>query len=49
MDVLVIVLLVLAAVAFGAAMFGAAARINLVAAGLLCWVLAVLVPAIAAQ
>lgn len=48
MEVLVIVLLVLAAVSFGAAAAGIAARVNLLALGLLFWVLAVLIPAVAA-
>lgn len=47
MDVIVIILLVIAAVFFAMAAFGVAARINLVAAGLLCWVLSVLLPALA--
>lgn len=42
-----LVFLIIAAVLFGLAAFGvAASRINLVAAGLLCWVLATLVPAL---
>lgn len=42
-----LVFLIIAAVLFGLAAFGvAAARVNLVAAGLLCWVLATLVPAL---
>lgn len=45
MDVLVLVLLIIAAVLFGLAAFGVAgARVNLVAAGLLAWVLAEIVP-----
>lgn len=47
MDPVTLVFLILAAVLFGLAAFGvAAARINLVAAGLLAWVLAQLVPAL---
>lgn len=49
MDVLVLVLLLAAAVCFGLAAFGVAARINLVALGLLCWVLTALIPALAAR
>jgi len=41
-DIIVLLLLILAVVCFGAAAFGAASRFNLVAAGLLCWVLTVL-------
>ena len=48
MEVLVIVLLVLAAISFGAAAAGLAARVNLMALGLLFWVCAVLIPAVAA-
>ena len=48
-DVVVIVLLVLAAVCFGAAAANLPARVNLVALGLLAWLLTVLVPAVAAM
>jgi hypothetical protein len=41
---LVIVLLIIAAVSFGLAVFGVQTRVNLVALGLFAWVLAVLVP-----
>ena len=47
MEVLVIVLLILAAVCFGAAALRTVARWELVPLGLLLWVLAVLIPAIA--
>lgn len=39
------ILLLLAFVLFVVAMFGVTTRINLLAAGLACWVLAVMVPA----
>jgi hypothetical protein len=48
-DVVVIVLLVLAAICFGAAAANLPARVNLVALGLLAWLLSVLVPAVAAM
>lgn len=48
-DILVIVLLVVAAVLFGLALVNVPARVNLVAGGLLAWVLSVLIPAIAAH
>jgi hypothetical protein len=48
-DILVIVLLVVAAVLFGLALFNVPSRVNLVAGGLLAWVLSVLIPAIAAH
>jgi len=41
---LVIILLIVAAIAFGLATAGVAARVNLVALGLLAWVLAELLP-----
>jgi hypothetical protein len=47
MSALVLLLLVVGAVCFALAMFGVAGRINLVAAGLLAWVLTALVPALA--
>lgn len=43
-----IVLLVLAAICFGVAAANVPARVNLVALGLLAWLLTVLVPAVAA-
>lgn len=46
---MVIVLLVLGAVCFGAAAANLATRVNLVALGLLAWLLTVLVPAVAAM
>ena len=48
MHVLTLVLLILSALCFGLAAFGAVSsgRINLVALGLLAWVLTVLIPAI---
>jgi uncharacterized membrane protein YbhN (UPF0104 family) len=48
-DILVIVLLVVAAVLFGLALFNVPSRVNLIAGGLLAWVLSVLIPAIAAH
>lgn len=47
MELLVLLLLVAGAVCFGLAAFGVAARINLVAMGLLCWIVTVIVPAFA--
>lgn len=46
MELLVLLLLVAGAVCFGLAAFGVAARINLVAMGLLCWIVTVIVPAL---
>jgi hypothetical protein len=47
MDPITLVFLIIAAVLFGLAAFSIAAnRFNLVAAGLLAWVLSVLIPAI---
>jgi hypothetical protein len=46
MDAIVLVLLIAAAVLFVVAAFGVSSRVNLVAAGLACWVLAELLPAI---
>jgi hypothetical protein len=48
MDAVIVVLLIVAALCFLGAALGVATRVNLVAAGLLAWVLAVLIPAIAA-
>lgn len=45
-DILILILLVAAAVMFGLAAFGVGGRINLIALGLLCWVLTQLLPAI---
>lgn len=47
MDVIKLVCLIVAAVLFAVAMFNVPARVNLVAAGLLAWVLASLIPAVA--
>ena len=44
MNTLILVLLIVAAVSFGAATIGVTSRVNLVGLGLLAWVLAVLVP-----
>lgn len=44
MRILVLILLIVAAICFALAAFGVVARLNLVALGLLCWVLAVLAP-----
>lgn len=47
MDPVTLVFLIIAAVLFGLAAFGVVvSRVNLVAAGLLAWVLATLIPAI---
>jgi hypothetical protein len=44
MALLVLILLIVAAVCFGLAAFGVAvSRVNLVAAGLLCWVVTVII------
>lgn len=43
---LALVLLLIAAILFGLATFGVGARFNLLAAGLLAWVLASLLPAL---
>jgi hypothetical protein len=48
MAIVVLICLIVAAVFFGIAVFNVPARINLIAAGLLAWVLAFLIPAIAA-
>lgn len=45
MEVLLLVLLIAAAVCFGLAAAAVATRINLVALGLLLWVLSVIIPA----
>lgn len=45
-DVLVLILLIAAFILFALATFGVATRFNLVAAGLACWVLTVLLPQI---
>lgn len=45
MELLVVVLLLIGAVCFALATFGVAARINLVAAGLLAWILVPLISA----
>ncbi len=49
MPMVSLILLVAAAVCFGLSAFGVSSRVNLVALGLLCWVLAELVPALARQ
>jgi hypothetical protein len=49
MELLVILLLIVGAVCFGLAMFNVPTRINLVAAGLLAWILAVLIPMLQAH
>lgn len=48
MDVLVLMLLIAAAVCFGIASANVATRINLVALGLLLWVLTAVLPALSA-
>lgn len=45
MGLLIVLLLLAGAICFALAAFGVAARVNLVAAGLLCWILTVLIPA----
>lgn len=47
MAAIVLVLLIIGAVCFGLATFGVASRINLIAAGLLCWILTQLIPTVA--
>lgn len=46
MELLILLLLVAGAACFGLAAFGVSARINLVAMGLLCWIVTVIVPAL---
>lgn len=46
MDAITLILLIAAAVLFAVAAFGVASRINLVAAGLFCWVLSQIIPAL---
>lgn len=48
MDVLVLVLLLAAAVCFGLAAANVATKVNLVALGLLFWVITALIPAVGA-
>lgn len=48
MGVLILLFLIAGAVCFGLAAFGVGARVNLVALGLLFWILTALVPALAA-
>jgi len=48
MAIVVLICLIAAAILFGLATFNVPSRVNLVAAGLLAWVLASLIPAIAA-
>ena len=43
MSLLILILLILGAVCFGLAMVNVAARVNLVAAGLLCWIVTVII------
>lgn len=45
MELLIVLLLLAGAACFALAAFGVVARVNLVAAGLLCWILTVLIPA----
>ncbi|MGI5288042.1 hypothetical protein ACQEVF_32520 [Nonomuraea polychroma] len=47
LDAVVLILLILAFVAFALAAFNVTARVNLVALGLALWVLTVLIPALA--
>lgn len=46
METFILILLIIGAVCFGLAAAGVAARVNLVALGLLAWILTVLVPAL---
>lgn len=46
MELLILLLLVAGAVCFGIAAFGAVARPNLVALGLLCWISTAVIPLI---
>lgn len=48
MEIVVLLLLIAAAVCFGLALFNVPTRLNMVAGGLLAWVLAVLIPMLAA-
>ncbi len=48
MNVLIVVLLVLGFICFAAATGGMPARFNLVAAGLACWILTEMIPALVA-
>lgn len=48
MELVVLLLLIAAVVCFGLATFNVVARLNLMAAGLLCWALSALVPLLAA-
>jgi hypothetical protein len=45
MEILLLILLIAAALCFGLAAFGVSSRVNLLALGLLCWVLTALIPA----
>jgi hypothetical protein len=47
MEAIIFLLLVFGTVCFGLATFGVGGRINLVAAGLCCWILTVLLPVLA--
>jgi hypothetical protein len=47
-NAVILVLLIAGAVLFAIAAFGVASRINLVAAGLFCWIVATLLPVVAA-
>ena len=46
MHILILALLIVATLCFAAAAFGVQSRVNLVALGLLAWVLTVLIPAL---
>jgi hypothetical protein len=48
MDIVVLILLIAAAVCFGLALFNVPTRLNMIGGGLLAWVLATLVPLLAA-
>jgi hypothetical protein len=45
MEIFLLLLLIAAALCFGLAAFGVSSRVNLLALGLLCWVLTALIPA----
>lgn len=46
MEVLILLLLIAGAICFGLAAFGVAARVNLIALGLMFWILTALIPAL---
>lgn len=46
MEAFILIMLIIGAVCFGLAAIGVASRVNLVALGLLAWILTILVPAL---